>query len=69
MLSQVIPPSSFVGAQRGNSWFFFWVHVLQLFISDFEVMNGNNIEKKAVNNNCESENYSDGGKEPNCVMK
>jgi hypothetical protein len=29
----------------------------QLFRSDFEVMNGHNVEKKEVNNNCESEKY------------
>jgi hypothetical protein len=35
--------------------------------SDFEATNGHGVEKKEVNDKCESENYSGGGKESNCV--
>jgi hypothetical protein len=43
--------------------------VAAFFGSDFEVMNGHGIEKKEVNNEWESQNYSAGEKEPNSVVK
>jgi hypothetical protein len=38
------------------------------FGSDVEVMNGHGIEKKDFNKKRETENYSEGGKEPSSVM-
>jgi hypothetical protein len=37
--------------------------------SDFEVMTGHDIKKKEANSKSESENYSEGGKESNSVVK
>jgi hypothetical protein len=36
---------------------------------DFEIMTGHSIEQKEVNNKRESENYSEGRTESNCVTK
>jgi hypothetical protein len=42
--------------------------VSQFFGSDFEVMNGHDIEKKEVNKR-KRKNYSGGGQQSKCVVK
>jgi hypothetical protein len=43
--------------------------VYNFFGSNLEETNGHVVEKKQVNNKRESENYSGGRKESNCVAK